>query len=375
MIPAGINGYFDNGASAFPRHPGVAEAMRIYLEEVGGNYGRAFSERTIEVARKVFSCREQLAGKIGTTATESICFTYNATYALNILLRGLIPARTKVLVSPLEHNAVARPLSLLEKERGIVVKTLPAGKDGKIQPERISKAMLEGAGAAVICHMSNVNGVIQPLEQIREALPGLPLVLDASQSAGEIPIEADKTGFDLLALTGHKGLLGPTGIGACFIRKPELIAQVIAGGTGSRSDSFEMPGFLPDKYEAGTPNIAGIYGLSAALESPPERQHSHFDLLRLMERIRRLDRYTVLCAEDTRNQGELFSLVHHKLSSSELSEALYRQFGIETRPGLHCAPAAHNHLGTMPGGSCRISPSIFHTPDDLDYLFSALKKI
>jgi len=375
MIPQGINGYFDNGASAFPRHPDLAEATRYYLEEIGGNYGRSYSARSVEVARKVLECREQLCKLLGTAEPETICFTLNATHALNIILHGLIPENGKVLISPLEHNAVARPLEILKKSRNIKTVILPAASDGRILPGEIKPALLQGATAVIVCHMSNVNGLIQPLEEIKKVIGPVPLVVDASQSAGETIIEADRMGIDILAFTGHKGLMGPTGTGGFFIRDPELLKTVFGGGTGSRSDSTEMPGFLPDKFEAGTPNLAGIYGLSAALGSPVKKRHSHHDFLRLLEKIRRLDSYRILSADRTDEQGGLFSLVHHRLSSSELSEHLYENFGIETRSGLHCAPLAHSYLGTMPGGTCRISTSAFHTPEDLDYLFSALKKL
>ncbi|MFZ5942413.1 MAG: aminotransferase class V-fold PLP-dependent enzyme [Bacteroidota bacterium] len=370
-----LNRYFDNAATAFPRHPGLAEATRFYLEDAGGSYGRSFSERSVTVARKVFECREQLAGLMGTRASESICFTPNATLALNIILHGLIPEGGKVWISPMEHHAVARPLELLSGTKGIRIEEMPAGKDGRILPEKMNKRSMEDLSAMVVCHMSNVNGVIQPLKEIREVAGGIPLVIDASQSLGEIPLQLDEWGLDLVAFTGHKGLMGPTGTGGFFVRDPEMIAPLITGGTGSRSDSPVMPGFLPDKFEAGTPNIAGVFGLSAALIDPVAPAHSFTDFLRLMERIRRLGTYRVYCADDTRNQGELFSLVHSSMSSSELSAKLYDGFGIETRPGLHCAAMAHRHLGTLPEGSCRISLSKFHTPDDLDYLFSALKTL
>jgi len=370
-----INRYFDNGATAFPRHPGLAAATRAYFEEFGGTYGRTFTPRSAEVARKVFTCREQVAALLGTKTSEAVCFTYNSTHALNIILHGLIPQKGKVLISPMEHNAVARPLEILKKTKGISVIQLPSGKDGRIIPELIPSVLNDEISAVIVCHMSNVNGMIQPLEEIKQTIRDIPLVVDASQSAGEIPLEADRLNLDFIAFTGHKGLMGPTGIGGCYIGKPDLVEAVFTGGTGSRSDSTEMPDFLPDKFEAGTPNIAGIYGLSAALGTLQERKHSRQDFLRLLDEIRRLDSYHVFCAEKAENQGELFSLVHTQLSSSELSSELYEKYGIETRPGLHCAPMAHSRLGTMPEGTCRISLSKLHTPDDLDFLLFSLKKL
>jgi len=369
------NRYFDNGATAFPRHPLISEAMRKYNEESGGSYGRTFTERSAEVVRQVLECREKLAELFACASSDAICFTHNATHALNIILQGLIPVNGRVLISPLEHNAVARPLEIMRKTKGLRIDVLPAGKDGRIIPDRIPEMLEEGTTAVIVAHMSNVNGVIQPLREIKEASGSVPLLVDAAQSAGEEPIEIDAWGIDLLAFTGHKGLLGPTGTGGFFVRDPDLLDIQYAGGTGSRSDSTVMPDFLPDKFEPGTPNIAGILGLAATLGQKVEKRHSHFDLLRLIERICRLDSYRVIAADESTFQGGLFSLQHERLSSAELSTELYSQFGIETRPGLHCSPLAHNFLGTFPDGTCRISLSPFHTPQDLDFLFAALKKL
>ncbi|MCD6112722.1 MAG: aminotransferase class V-fold PLP-dependent enzyme, partial [Bacteroidales bacterium] len=196
-----------------------------------------------------------------------------------------------------------------------------------------------------------------------------------SQSLGHENINVDKDSIDFLAFTGHKALLGPTGIGGLFVKNKNLLRPLIEGGTGSKSESVEQPDFMPDMLEAGTPNIAGIFGLYAALKNKPTVSHSEKDLYHLINDIRKLKNYIVYSASDYENQGDVFSINSKKIDCSELGSLLYEKFGIETRVGLHCAPLAHKHIGTFPSGTLRISPSVYHNKDDFDYLLYALKNI
>ena len=369
------NTYFDNAATSFPKPKEVAREIACYLNELGGTYGRSSHKRAIEVSKVVEETRSWIAEILGVKKSSHIVFTPNATYAINLVLKGFQFKHKRIAVSALEHNAVWRPLTRLTHEIGIEVNQLPSFDDGLIDLDKGSEAFSNRTDLVVINHQSNVNGVIQPIEKVKEIMEDIPLLVDASQSLGHMELNVEKFNIDFLALTGHKGLLGPTGIGALFVRNPDLLFPLVDGGTGSNSESTEMPPFLPDKYEAGTPNIAGIFGLRAALLHKPSPQHSREDFLALIEDLKGITGIRVLCAGRTENQGDVFSLTSEKMDCSVLGRALDEQFGIETRIGLHCAPMTHKHLGTFPEGTVRIGVSPYHTKEDFDYLVHAVKSV
>jgi selenocysteine lyase/cysteine desulfurase len=252
---------------------------------------------------------------------------------------------------------------------------LPHFRDGLVDVPRIGKCFKDETKLVVINHQSNVNGVIQPIEDIRRELAGVPILVDASQSLGQLPIRIDQWEIDYLAFTGHKGLLGPTGTGGLFLRVPDSLAPLVYGGTGSRSASFEMPPFLPDRLEAGTPNVAGIFGLLAALRNSPSAGHTREDFRWLATRVRELPNIHFYGADDFRRQGSAFSINHGSREGSAIGAQLNGEFGIETRTGLHCAPLAHKTIGTFPVGTVRIAPSVYHTRADFEYLLEAITKI
>ena len=365
--------YFDNSATSFPKPPQVAEAVARYLTEVGGSYGRSANQRCCTVARVVEQCRDTLAGILGIHDAGHLCFTANATQAANTVIRGMDLTGGRVLISPMEHNAIARPLEALRQAGTIELDYLPAFSDGLIDVAHIS--VPDDTRMVVINHQSNVNGVTQPLPSIRQAIGHTPLLVDASQSLGKVPFNAEAWGLDYVIFTGHKGLLGPTGTGGFWARDPQTLEPLLLGGTGSNSEHLDMPEFLPDRFEAGTPNVAGIFGLEAALTHPPEASHHRDDLEELLTAIRVIPGFQLHAAADFAHQGSLFSLTHNILASSELSWRLDEGFGIETRAGLHCAPLAHRHLGTAPDGTCRFSLSPYHSNSDFDYLLDALTKV
>ncbi len=370
-----FNTYFDNGSTSFPKPNQVAEAMRAFMSEIGGTYGRAAYGRVFKTSWMVEECRGRLSGLLGVSESAHVCFTHNATLAINTVLKGLDLKDAEVLVSPLEHNAVMRPLEMLKTKKNITWRSLPAAKDGTILPEDISRFISSKTRLVIVNHQSNVNGVIQPVAAIKREVGDIPLLLDTAQSLGSVPVCGDEWNIDFIAFTGHKGLLGPTGTGGFFVRNPALIEPLVFGGTGSRSDSFEMPAFMPDRFEAGTPNTVGISGLNAALLHRPLQQWQPADLLTLLDTIRQVPGVRVLSASNPVNQGSLFSLTHRKMPPSVIAQKLFERFGIELRPGLHCAPFAHKHFSTFPGGSARIALSPYHTPGDLEHLALALNSI
>ncbi|HQN72980.1 MAG TPA: aminotransferase class V-fold PLP-dependent enzyme [bacterium] len=369
-----MNKYFDNGATSFPKPPEVAEEIARYLNEIGGTYGRSYHSKAIQVSKIVEETRNMFAKMINAHNSSNIVFTHNATHGINTVLKGLNLKNCEVAVSVLEHNAVMRPLTAIAEQNSIKIRFIPSFSDGLIDVSKVSEVITEKTALVVVNHMSNVNGVIQPVEEIKEIIGDKPILVDAAQSGGHIKIDVLK-GLDFVAFTGHKGLLGPTGTGILYIRNPEMLDSFIEGGTGSRSESVEMPQFMPDKFEAGTPNIAGIFGLRAALMNRPVPAHSFKELAQLIENIEEIDGFNVVRANDINNQGALFSILSSVMDPSVLGMKLFEKYSIETRIGLHCAPLAHKHLGTFPQGTVRISFSPYHTNEDIEYLINSLREI
>jgi len=370
-----MNLYFDNCATSFPKPPEVAEAMSRHLNETGGTYGRSAYPRILQSTRLVEECRDQLAAMMGTTDAGKIIFMANATTALNLMIQGICKKGGHVLTSAMEHNAVARPLEHLKQMGLIEWELLESAPDGRIQIEKIAAKIRPDTILVAICHMSNVNGMAQSPGEVKEVIGEIPLLVDASQTLGQHPVEVDNWGVDFLAFTGHKSLLGPTGTGGAFMRYPERVEPLLYGGTGSGSDSLSMPAFTPDRFEAGTPNITGIHGLNAALKNKPAARHTRDDFAALLNEVKLNKNYQVRFASNFANQGKLFSVVHQSLSGSELAQRFYEQFGIECRAGLHCAPLAHRHLSSFPSGDCRFSLSPYHTPEELSYLAKAIHDV
>ena len=370
-----FNTYFDNGATSFPKPREVADEISRYLNIIGGPYGRSFYDKAIEVSRIIADTRSKISELLGVKQPSHIVFTQNATHSINIVLKGMPLKSKKIVVSPLEHNSVWRPLQSLVKVQGIEVKIFPSFSDGMIDVDKIPSVLSENTDLVIVDHESNVNGVIQPIEKIKKIIGNIPILIDCAQSLGHLKLEADKNGFDYVAFTGHKALLGPTGIGGLFIRDKESLKPLIEGGTGSNSESIDTPLFMPDKFEAGTLNVAGVFGLRAALKKRPDDCHSKSDFFGLIDQLSRLPDLELYCSSNRDFQGELFSINHKQMDCSSFGQVLYESYGIETRVGLHCAPKAHKHIGSFPEGALRISPSVYHRPEDFEYLIDSIKVI
>lgn len=367
--------YFDNGSTSFPKPKAVSESIAYYLNELGGSYGRGAYQRNFQVSSLVEECRTKLASLLGVENEEYISFASGATHAVNLLLDGFLKPNSHVLVSPLEHNCVMRKLTQLSKTRGVTYSVLPHDIDGYILVDKVFSVIKPNTQLIIVNHQSNVNGVIQPIEEIVRRSDEIPVMVDGAQSIGKQVVELDRWGVSMFAFTGHKGLLGPAGTGGFYIRKGLVVNPLIYGGTGSRSESFDMPNFLPDMYEAGTPNLVGIIGLLGALKNKPTPNHAFSDFFEFKESVGKIKGVVLKDGTSRSHQGELFSFYHNELTTSDIASKLFDSFGIEVRSGLFCSPLAHQTLKTFPTGLVRVAPSLYHGVADFDYFCQSLQKI
>ena len=370
--------YLDNGATSFPKAPGVGEAMARFITEVGVNVGRGGYARAYDAAGSVLDIREKLCRLVGAPSPRNIIFTGGATAALNTLLKGLLRPGDQVLTTPMEHNAVARPLEQLRRA-GVAVHRLPCDSRGQLDLAAAEEAIGPHLRAVVMTHASNVCGTILPIARVGALCRrhGVFFLVDGAQSAGVLPLHMGEMGIDGLAFPAHKGLLGPQGLGVMAVTDSLAAAldPLIAGGTGSLSHSLDMPGQLPDRFEAGTLNLPGIFGLGAALDYleergiPAIRSHEEKVTGHLMARMAELeeDGVALIGTERAGERTAIVSLDFPGRDNGEAAAYLARR-GVACRSGLHCAPLAHAALGTFPRGTVRLSPGPFSTFEEMDYV-------
>ena len=370
-----MNKYFDNASTSFPKPDIVVETMVDCIKNIMGSYNRGSTKNNIHIAEIFFETRELLANLFNADKSENIIFTQNATTAMNQILFGINLYKKHVLVSPLEHNCVMRPLEFLKKNNIIKYSILPANPDGSIILEKIKSQIKKKTALIVINHASNVNGIIQNIQNIRKYVDDIPLLIDAAQSAGISNIDIKNSGIDFLVFTGHKALYGPTGTAGFYIKNPECMKPLVYGGTGSNSDSFDMPTFTPDKFEAGTQNIPGIFGLWAALKTLSPIQNHLPIVTNIIEFLKKNTDFDIHCAFDQNQQAPIFSISHKNKNITEIANNLYSKHEIVTRLGLHCTPATHKFLGTYPQGTIRFSFSKFHSENDFEYLKKIIKNL
>lgn len=372
--------YLDNAATSWPKPPMVARAMSGVLMKLGGNPGRSGHKLSLCGGRIMERCREVLAEGFGAPAAENVIFTSGCTESLNLAIRGSLYRGDEVLVSHAEHNAVMRTLCEMEKAGSIRVKTLQPDHRGILLPETVEKAIGPGTALCVLCHASNVTGVIQPVKEISKVLHdhGIPLVLDGAQTAGVLPISMEELGVDMLALPGHKGLLGPHGTGALLLGKNAAPRPLLYGGTGSRSESMLQPDTLPDRYESGTPNLPGIAGLLAGARFALMHRAEIEDYERMLagrirSGLRGMPGIRLLGHEDAPKVG-VIGFVPAGRDPGAFCDGLSR-LGYCLRAGLHCAPAAHRWLGTLQTGACRASVGIYNTEEEADGFVEAVARL
>jgi cysteine desulfurase / selenocysteine lyase len=375
--------YLDNAATSFPKPPVVIDAVRDYMERIGANPGRGSHTLAASAARVIFDAREGLARLLGVSDSRYLLWTPNVTYAINVVLNGFLRPGDHVVTTSMEHNAVLRPLNRLRAERGLRVDIVQADAEGRVWAADIAARVTPGTRLVVVNHASNVCGTLQPLAEIRAAAGSVPLLVDAAQSAGVVPLDVERQGISFLAVTGHKSLLGPQGTGALYIEPGlvEAVAPLICGGTGSASESTEQPGFLPDQFESGTLNGPGIAGLGAAVAWLKQRgvaavcQHEQELCGQLLDGLARLPQAIVYGPHDPAQRTATVSLNLDNWLPDELGLTLDRRYGIMCRVGLHCAPAAHQTLGTYPHGAVRLSLGQTSTAEDVEQALAALTEL
>ena len=380
--------YLDNASTTFPKPKAVPEAMYHYMTRSGSNIDRGCYDRAYAVEELVYETRQMLCSLFGGEDCRNVAFTKNVTESLNVILKGLLKPGDHVLVSSMEHNAVMRPLVQLEKQ-GISFSRIPCRRDGSLILEEMAPLVKKETRAVVMTHASNVCGTMMPYEQVgafcRER--GLLFIADTAQTAGVWPLDMERMKIDALAFTGHKGLLGPQGIGG-FLLGEKLLPQMeslIAGGTGSISHTEVMPDFMPDRFEAGTMNLPGIVGLHAGLgwirETGMEQIRSHELALtrQFLEGLKSMDPYEkrlrVVGKKDTEGRTGVVSVQTVRRELAQTAYELDVQYGIMTRVGLHCAPSAHQTLGTFPTGTIRFSFGWWNTREEAALALQALDEL
>lgn len=377
--------YLDNGSTSFPKAPGVGQAMADYVDRLGVNIGRGGYQVAYDTAEAVLETRERLCRLFGFDRPERVIFTSGVTASLNLLLKGLLNPGDRVIATSMDHNAVLRPLAQLAGE-GVDVEILPCEPDGSLPPERLETALkTKTTRAVVMTHASNVCGTLLP---VREAAAlcrryGAACILDCAQTGGKFPIRMLEWGVDAVAFAGHKGLLGPQGIGG-FLITAQLAARVrplLAGGTGSQSHLETMPDFLPDRFEAGTLNLPGIFGLRAALDyletagTEQLRQAAMARTEQLLEGLRDIHGVRVVGKPGTEGRCAVVSVDFPDRDNAEAAYELESRWGILTRCGLHCAPRAHRTLGTYPQGTVRFTPGHATTAEEITRAIAAVAAV
>ncbi len=380
--------YLDQASTTYPKPGCVAEAVYEYMTGNGCNINRGCYENAYDTEDVVLETREFLCELFDGEDCKNVIFTKNVTESLNIVLKGFLNPGDHVLVSSMEHNAVMRPIRQLETE-GVAFDRIPCTEAGELILEAMEGLLRPNTKAVVMMHASNVCGTVLPFKEVGDFCKkhGLKFIADCAQTAGVLPVSMREMNIDALCFTGHKGLFGPQGIGG-FILKEEMIEKInplLSGGTGSISHTEEIPEFMPDRFEPGTLNLPGIFGLHASLQWILETgiEHIHNKEMMLtdlfLEKIKALDptgeKIRLIGKKDTKERTSVVSIQTPGRDVSEVAYLLDKNYGIMTRVGLHCAPSAHKTLQTYPTGTIRFSFGYFNTEEEVLLAAGALEEI
>jgi len=375
--------YLDNAATSWPKPEIVYKTMDAFLRTKGGNPGRGSNSMALAARETVEETRRLIARLINVSETNRVIFTLNCTDALNLGLKGFLKPGDHVVTDCIGHNSLVRPLRKLERQ-GVKVTGLPPSPDrGVVSPSDIEAAITRDTRLIVVTHASNVNGIIQPIEEYGAVARKhkIAFMVDAAQTAGKYPIDAAASNIDLLAFSGHKGLFGPPGTGVLFIGDRVELDTVREGGTGSFSEQEEQPEILPDKFESGTLNSAGIAGLGAGLKFIFDETldkiiaHEKFLTDKLIAGLRDIPGITLYLPKDLSLMVPVVSFNVKGYQPGEAGTILDQAFDIKVRAGLQCAPAAHKTFGTFPSGTVRISPGYFNRAEEIELTVKAVERI
>ena len=372
--------YLDNAATSYPKPGETLQSLVHFVTNVGGNPGRSGHPLSIEAARIIFQAREKLTAFINGKQSERLVFTSNGTESLNLAILGLITPHDHVITTSLEHNSVMRPLDFLQNTQQVEVSVVPCSEKGELDLERLKKSLRKNTKAVIINHGSNVIGAVQPIKEIREVIGNTLLIVDACQTVGNMAVDVDAQGIDIICFSCHKSLLGIQGSGALYMRKGIDLQPIKFGGTGSKSEFTSQPEFLPDKYECGTPNTPGIAALLGGLTFIEKIGVDAFiekkKAIRLytVEKLSELDRVVVYGDPSKEESLPIISMNVRGVSPSDVGLACNRA-NICVRVGLHCAPVAHRTIGTFPQGAVRVSPGYFTRTDEIDQFVEVVRTI
>lgn len=375
--------YLDNAATSFPKPEDVSDAMKIYIDQVGATINRSVYGSAQDAGLVTLQLRECLKKLFRfPEPVTHVILTPGATWGLNMVIRGFLKPGDHCIVSSMEHNAVMRPLLQLE---GVQFDRIPCGRDGLLDPQEIENLIRPNTKLLVMAHGSNVCGSVQDAKAVGEicAQHNIAFALDAAQTAGHYPIDFEAFRLSALCVPGHKGLLGPSGIGALLLTDQfaKMLTPIVSGGTGSASDSEYLPDYLPDRFESGTPNLPGIYGWEAALRFVETtgvdalRNHEMVLCKRFLEGLESIKGVALCGTKDLNRRVGVVSVDFLNQDNAEAAFRLETEFGILTRCGLHCAPSAHKTLDTFPRGTVRFSLGFASTEADVDAALEAIRTI
>lgn len=375
--------YLDNAATTFPKPEIVYKTMDTFYRTLGANPGRSGHRMAVAAEKEIEDTRTVVARLFGIRNSMRLILTFNATDAINMGIKGFLKPGDHAITTFLEHNAVSRALHGLEKRGIITITKVRNSPDGFINPVDIKKAITSKTRFIVMAHAPNVLGTIQPIRDIGRIAreDNCIFMVDAAQTAGVCEIDVNECFIDMIAFTGHKGPLGPTGTGGLYVGERLTLDPWREGGTGFEAASLTQPEELPFKLESGTPNTVGIAGLRAGIEFVLSkkistiRAHEQHLTSKLMQAFQHDQRFTLYGTTDITKKVGIVSMNVNGCKPQEVGGILDQTFNIAVRPGLHCAPFAHQMIGTFPDGTIRISPGCFNTEDDIDQLITALTKI
>lgn len=375
--------YLDNASTTYPKPACVWEAAKDYIENIGANPGRSGNYLARKAENVVANCRDSLARLFNIKDPNSIALTFNATHALNTVLKGTLNQGDHVIITNFEHNSVIRPIEKLKRTGIVEYDVVDSNVDGIFQSIDFEAAIKTNTKLIVINHASNVIGVIAPIEEVIKIAHrhGVQVLVDASQTAGFLDIDVEALDIDYLVFTGHKALLGASGTGGFYAKDPYVVRTLMEGGSGSNSLSPVHPGVLPDKFEAGTMNYLGIAGLGASLEQLLTtgiaiNRTRELDLTKeLLEGLSAIEDITIYGTTDIDRKVPVLSFNITGQTASEVATVLDQKYKIMVRPGLQCAPLIHKTLGTSPNGTVRISLGASTTQKDIHTLLSAVQEV